>query len=364
MATFSSSSKCGVRYIGNCGLKVSNLCLGALTFGSTEGAMIHLPGQSDEAASHAILDKFVEMGGNFIDTADIYSAGRSESIVGSWLQKQAREQIVIATKVRFPMGAGPNDVGLSRKHILSAVEESLKRLNTSYIDHQTHAWDDGTPIEETLSTLTDLVRQGKVRYLGLSNVTGWQLQKIIDLTKYKHYEPFVSLQVQYNLMCRETEWELGEVCKREGLGILPWSPLKTGWLTGKVTRSGAPEGSRVEHHGKDDTTKPPYFRDYAKEEQTWQILDVLKAVAEELGKSIPQVALKWLLHQETVSSVVIGAKKMEQLVDNMGAGDDSWKLTADQLKRLGDVSDIMPLYPYSMIDAVQVQRRRNGLLVL
>jgi aryl-alcohol dehydrogenase-like predicted oxidoreductase len=167
-----------------------------MTFGSTEGALFHLPGQTDEAAAHALLDKFAEMGGNFIDTADLYSAGRSEEYVGSWLAKQDREKFVIATKVRFPTGPGPNDVGLSRKHILNNVELSLKRLKTNYIDlYQTHAWDAGTPLEETLSTLTDLVRQGKVRYLGLSNVSGWQLQKIIDLTKYKGYEPFVSLQV-------------------------------------------------------------------------------------------------------------------------------------------------------------------------
>lgn len=336
-----------------------------MTFGSTEGALFHLPGQTDEAAAHSLLDKFVEMGGNFIDTADVYSAGRSEEYVGSWLAKQDREQFVIATKVRFPTAAGPNDVGLSRKHILNNVELSLKRLNTSYIDlYQTHAWDEGTPIEETLSTLTDLVRQGKVRYLGLSNVTGWQLQKIIDLTKYKGYEPFVSLQVQYNLMSRETEWELQEVCKREGLGILPWSPLKGGWLSGKITREGAPEGSRVQFYQTDTANRPRFFRDYSAEEQTWEIIDTLKAVAGETDKTIPQVALKWLLHQETVSSVIIGAKKMEQLTDNIVAGDDNWQLSADQLKRLGEVSDIMPLYPYSFINGVQQGRKRSGPIIL
>lgn len=365
MASSSTAPSCGIRFIGNSGLKVSNLCLGAMTFGSTEGALFHLPGQTDEAAAHALLDKFAEMGGNFIDTADLYSAGRSEEYVGSWLAKQDREKFVIATKVRFPTGPGPNDVGLSRKHILNNVELSLKRLKTNYIDlYQTHAWDAGTPLEETLSTLTDLVRQGKVRYLGLSNVSGWQLQKIIDLTKYKGYEPFVSLQVEYNLMCRETEWELQEVCKHEGLGILPFSPLKGGWLTGKVTKSGAPEGSRIQHYETNKQQRPPMFRDFASEEKTWKIIDTLKAVAGETGKTVPQVALKWVLHQQTVSSVIIGAKKMEQLLDNIRAGDESWQLSADQLKRLTEASDIVPLYPYSLQGLIQQGRHRNGPLVI
>ncbi|XP_062521407.1 1-deoxyxylulose-5-phosphate synthase YajO-like [Corticium candelabrum] len=362
------AAQCGIRYVGNCGLKVSNISLGAMTFGARKEG-IKLPGQCDETASHALLDKFVEMGGNFVDTADVYSDGKSEEIVGTWLQKQEREKIVLATKVRFPMGKGVNDTGLSRKHIMFGVEQSLKRLQTHYIDlYQTHCWDDGTPIEEWLSTLNDLVRSGKVHYLGLSNVTGWQLQKIIDTTKAKGYEPFSTLQVQYSLLCRETEWELQEVCRQEGLGILPWSPLKGGYLTGKITRGFAPEDSRVAWSEKElknsEIQAAPSLSTFADDERVWKTIDSLKAVATETSKSVAQIALKWLLQQDMVSSVIIGAKKMEQLVDNMGAGDDSWTLSEEQLGKLNDASAVPLPYPYNMVSRCQIGRRRKGLMAL
>jgi aryl-alcohol dehydrogenase-like predicted oxidoreductase len=362
------SAQCAIRYVGNCGLKVSSICLGAMTFGERSG-QLKLPGQCSEETAHELMDKFVQMGGNFIDTADVYSQGRSEEIVGTWMQKHDREKIVIASKVRFPTGSGPNDTGLSRKHIMFAVDQSLKRLQTDYIDiYQTHCWDDGTPLDDWLGTLTDLVRAGKVHYLGLSNVTGWQLQKIIDTTKTKGYAQFATLQIQYSLMCREIEWELQEVCRREGLGILPWSPLKGGFLTGKVTRDSAPQDSRAAWAEEALKNRPleaaPGISKYANDERAWKTIDSLKAVSAETGKSVPQIALKWLLHQDMVSSVIIGAKKMEQLTDNMGAGDDSWKLTDEQLAKLNEASAVPIPYPYNMVARSQGGRQRQGILAL
>src|SRR5208337_696906 len=195
-----------------------------------------------------MLDRFVEAGGNFIDTANVYNDGVSEEIIGRWLKDKHRDDFVIATKVRFPMGEGPNDVGLTRKHILAAVEESLRRLGTTYIDlYQVHVWDEFTPLEETLSTLNMLVQSSKVRYIGASNFTGWQLQNAIDMSKQKGWEPFCCLQPQYNLLCRSTEWEVLPVCEHEGLGVIPWSPLLGGWLSGKFHRgmTAPPEDTRV-----------------------------------------------------------------------------------------------------------------------
>ena len=215
------------KFMGKTGLRVSELCLGAMTFGR----------EADEALSHKMLDMFVEAGGTFIDTADVYSQGVSEEVTGEWLAKQKRDDFVIATKVRFPMGDGPNEAGLSRKHIMAGVEASLKRLKTDYIDlYQVHCWDEKTPLEETLTTLNDLVRRGLVRYIGASNFTGWQLQKAVSLSKSLGLEAFTCLQPQYNLLCRSTEWELIPLCEAEGIGVIPWSPLRGGWLSGKFKR--------------------------------------------------------------------------------------------------------------------------------
>ncbi|HEV7626939.1 MAG TPA: aldo/keto reductase, partial [Streptomyces sp.] len=205
------------RLLGNSGLRVSELCLGSMTFGR----------ETDEETSSSILDTFVEAGGNFIDTADVYSRGGSEEILGRWLTKQRRDDLVVATKVRFPMGDGPNDKGLGRKHIIEGVEASLRRLRTDYIDlYQVHCWDPATPLEQTLSTLDSLVRAGKVRAVGASNFSGWQLQKAVDISRRRGWEPFTCLQPLYNLLDRETEWELLPVCRNEGLGVIPWSPLR------------------------------------------------------------------------------------------------------------------------------------------
>ena len=203
------------RFLGRSGLQVSELCLGTMTFGR----------ETTEEVSHQILDRFVEAGGTFIDTADVYTRGASEEILGRWLKGQPRDDLIIATKVRFPMGEGPNDAGLSRKHILAGVEASLKRMDSDYIDlYQIHGWDPGTPLEESLQTLDGLIKSGKVRYIGASNLTAWQLQKAVDISRQNGWEPFSSLQPLYNLLDRELEWDLVPVCLNEGVGIIPWSP--------------------------------------------------------------------------------------------------------------------------------------------
>jgi aryl-alcohol dehydrogenase-like predicted oxidoreductase len=258
------------RYLGKTGLKVSELCLGAMTFGR----------EATEEVSHQSVDRFAEAGGDFIDTADVYSRGVSEEILGRWLKDRPRDDFVIATKVRFPMGEGPNDVGLSRKHILAGVEASLRRLDTDYIDlYQVHCWDEATPLEETLSTLDSLVQSGVVRYLGASNYSGWQLQKAIDVSRHMGWEPFVCLQPLYNLLDRHIELELLPVCQNEGLGVIPWSPLRGGWLTGKYRRgmTAPPEGSRVQSATEQGWSEAWEVYD---NERTWSVLDELFAVAE------------------------------------------------------------------------------------
>ena len=322
------------RYLGKTGLKVSQLCLGAMTFGR----------ETSEDESCRMLDRFVEAGGNFIDTADVYAQGRSEEIIGGWLKGKRRDSLVIATKVRFPKGEGPNDVGLSRKHILSGVEASLRRLDTDYIDlYQVHRWDPGTPLEETLSTLDTLVRSGKVRYVGASNFLGWQLQKAIDLSHRMGWEPFICLQPLYNLLDRVAEWELLSVCRNEGVGVIPWSPLRGGWLSGKYRRGmeGPPPGSRVE-----DATRYGWSEtwDRYNNERTWTMIDALLAVAEAVGKTPAQTALNWVMHRPGITAPIVGARTLQHLEDNLGAA--GWKLSDEHLAKLTAAGDIQGPYPY------------------
>lgn len=350
-----------LRYLGGSGVKVSNICLGTMTFGQSQD--VPRPGQCDEELSHKILDRFAELGGNFIDTANVYVMGESESIIGNWLAKRRREDFVLATKVRFPMDSqNPNSGGLSRKNITWSLEESLKRLRTDYIDlYQIHAWDPATPIEETVRTLDDLVRAGKIRYVGASNVTGWQMQKIMDLCQYKGFNRWISLQAQYSLLNRELEWELVDCCKNEGLGIMPWSPLKGGWLTGKVKRDSAPEGSRVAFMEARPGVKMeshPSHSKFAQEEKVWKLLDVMQSVAEGIGKTMSQVAIRWLLQKEAVCSVVIGVKTIEQLENNIGAS-GGWELSPEQMTELNDASAVALPYPYSMIARTSQSRLRT-----
>lgn len=327
------------RNLGKTGLKVSELCLGAMTFGRAN--------EATEEESFQMMSRFVAAGGNFIDTANVYSTGVSEEIVGRWLKGQHRDDLVIATKVRFPMGEGPNDFGLSRKHILSSVEASLRRLQTDYIDlYQVHCWDPKTPLEETLSALNDLVRKGVVRYLGASNFGGWQLQRGVDISRENGWEGFVCLQPQYNLLCRSTEWELIPLAMREGLGVIPWSPLRGGWLSGKFKRgmTAPPEGSRIElAEQKDWGEKWSAYNN----EQTWRTLDALHNVAGVLKRSPAQVAINWLLRKPGVTAPIIGARRLEQLENNLSAV--GWSIPQAHLDELDAASELQAPYPYDFI---------------
>lgn len=322
------------RFLGKTGLQVSELCLGAMTFGE----------DCDENASVQMLNRFVEVGGNFIDTANGYSRGLSEEILGRWLNGQCRDDLVIATKVRFGTEAGPNKQGLSRKHILSAVEASLRRLQTDYIDlYQVHMWHPPTPLEETLSTLDGLVRSGKVRYIGVSNFAAWQVQKAIDLSQANGWASFCCLQPLYNLLDREAEWELIPLCRNEGLGVIPWSPLRGGWLSGRYKRGmiGPEPGSRVQRAEELHLSEAwsIYNNDH-----TWRVIDALFAVAADIDKTPAQVALRWLLQQPGVTAPIIGARNLQQLEDNLGAA--GWSLGVEHLECL-DQASAKPLpYPY------------------
>lgn len=333
--------------MGKTGLLVSELCLGAMTFGR----------ETSKEDSFRILDRFTEAGGNFIDTADVYSQGVSEEIVGEWLRTKNRHDFVIATKVRFSMGPGPNDVGLSRKHIMAAVEASLRRLGTDYIDlYQVHAWDPLTPLEETLSTLNDLVRRGMVRYLGVSNFRAWQLQKALDISRQMGWERFTCLQPQYNLLCRATEYELLPLCEQEGLGVIPWSPLRGGWLSGKYRRgmTAPPENTRVhaaEVHGWGESWSN-YNNEY-----TWGVLDALYEVAREVGRTPAQVAINWLFSRPVVTAPILGVRTLQHLEDNLGA--IGWRLTEDQVRKLDAASALPVSYPYD--DAAERQQRAGRL---
>ena len=323
------------RFMGRTGLKVSELCLGTQTFGW--GA--------DEPTAHALADRFVDAGGNFLDTSNIYNEGQSETMLGSWLKSRGnRAKLVIASKVYFPAGAGPNDTGLSRKHIFEQIDASLRRLQTDYIDlYQMHCWDASTPLEETLRALDDLVRAGKVRYIGASNYTPSQLTKAIMLSQMHGWVRFDCLQPEYSLMVRSTEWELLPLCRAEGIGVICWSPLGGSWLTGKYRRGQPPPpDSRVGRADRWDD-----LPEQRENERTWQIIDALLEISDSLGKTPPQVALNWLLQQPGVTAPIFGARTVEQLEDNLGSV--GWALSADELAKLSAASDIPLPSPYSFI---------------
>ena len=323
------------RFMGKTGLKVSEICLGCQTFGW--GA--------DEPSAHALADRFVEAGGNFLDTSNIYNEGKSETMLGSWLKsRNNRAQLVIASKVFFPAGKGPNDTGLSRKHILEQIDASLRRLQTDYIDlYQTHCWDASTPLEETLRALDDLVRLGKIRYIGASNYTASQLTRAIMLSKMHNWVNFDCLQPEYSLLVRSTEWELLPLCRAEGIGVIAWSPLAGGWLTGKYRRGQPPPpDSRVGRVDRWDD-----LPEQRESERTWQIIDALIEVSRECGKPPSQVALNWLVQQPGVTAPIIGARTLAQLEDNLGSV--GWSLNAEQMAKLNKASDIPLPSPYNFI---------------
>ncbi len=335
------------RTLGRSGCAVSTLALGTMTFGN----------ETDEAGSHAQLDAFVEAGGTLVDTADVYTAGASEQIIGRWLalRPELREQVVLATKGRFPMGDGPNDAGLSRRHLAAALDASLRRLGVERVDlYQVHAYDPLTPLEETLGFLDNAVRAGKVHYVGLSNFTGWQLQRAVDVAEHRHLSVPVTLQPQYNLLAREIEWEIVPAARANGLGLLPWSPLGGGWLTGKYTREQRPTGAT--RLGEDPDRGVEAYDKRGSRERTWDVVDAVRSVADGRGATMAQVALAWLVDRPAVTSVILGARTVAQLADNLGAA--GLHLSAAETATLDAASDPGAAdYPYG--GAGQEQRSRT-----
>jgi aryl-alcohol dehydrogenase-like predicted oxidoreductase len=323
------------RTLGASGFRVPVLAFGTGTFGGGND-FFRAWGSTDAAGATRLVDVCLDHGVTLFDTADVYSSGAAEEILGAAI-KGRRDRVLISTKTTFPMGDGPNDYGSSRFHVTKAVEASLKRLGTDTIDLlQLHGQDNHTPVEETLSTLDQLVRSGKVRYIGCSNFSGWHLMKSLAASDRYGYPRYVAHQAYYSLLNRDYEWELMPLGIDQGVGAVVWSPLGWGKLTGKIRRGQpAQPGSRAHEI---PGTGPSY-----EEERLFAIVDALDAVAEEAGKSIPQVALNWLLQRPTVSTVIIGARNEEQLVQNIGAV--GWTLTQDQIARLDAASTVTPCYP-------------------
>jgi aryl-alcohol dehydrogenase-like predicted oxidoreductase len=331
------------RQLADTGVFVSELCLGTMTFGG-RGQIWEMIGGIDQSAVDAIVHRALDAGINFIDTADVYAAGESETMTGKALAGR-RQDVVLATKVRGRMGNGPNQVGLSRLHIVEAVEASLKRLGTDYIDlYQIHRFDPLTSIEDTLRALDDLVRAGKVRYIGCSNLPAWYLMKSLAVSREQRLERFKTTQSYYSLAGRELEREMIPLLNDQNLGLLVWSPLAGGFLSGKFTRDGGDESAR---RAKFDF--PPVDK-----EKSFKILDVLTTIAKAHDVTVPQIALAWILANDAVTSVIIGARKIAQLDDNLKSIDVT--LTPDDLKALDEASKLAVEYP-TWMDALGSDRR-------
>ena len=333
--------------LGKTGLLVSNICLGTMTFGDGQG-VYHSIGAVDQSDANALVKTAFSAGVNFFDTADVYSLGKSESTLGQAIKDLgiARREVVLATKVFMRVGKGVNDVGASRGHILDAVEDSLRRLQTNHIDlYQIHASDALTPIDETLAALDLLVRQGKVRYIGCSNWQGWKLARALGIAEAKGYAPFNTIQAYYSLAGRDVEREIVPLLEAERVGMLVWSPLAGGLLSGKYSRETPnPEGAR----------RSGFDFPIVDKERAWNVIDVLKQVARAHECSPARVALAWLLARPVVTSVLIGARKADQLQDNIAAVDLS--LTADEIKQLDEVSALPQEYPGWMVDVQNSSR--------
>jgi aryl-alcohol dehydrogenase-like predicted oxidoreductase len=339
------------RALGRSGCSVSALCLGTMTFGA----------ETDEAGAHEQLDLFVEAGGTLVDTADVYSAGASEQIIGRWLSSrpsEVRDRVVLATKGRFPLSEEPNALGNSRRHLRRALDASLRRLDVEHIDlYQLHAWDPHTPLEESLRFLDDAVHAGKIGYPGLSNFTGWQVQKAVDLAEHEHLAVPVTLQPSYSLLVRGIEFEIVPACRHNGLGLLPWGPLGGGWLSGKYTRDQRPSGgTRLgDHPGRGLEA----YERVSVRNRTWDVLEAVEDVAEGRGATMAQVALAWLAARPAVTSVILGARTTDQLRDNLAAADLT--LDAAEVERLDEVSDPGAAdYPYGGPGAEQRSRNLDG----
>ncbi|MBM7121401.1 aldo/keto reductase [Dyella kyungheensis] len=324
------------RQLGASGFKVPVLSFGTGTFGG-KGEFFGAWGNTDVAEAKRLVDVCLDAGLTMFDSADIYSDGAAESVLGEAI-KGRRDRVLISTKATFRSGEGPNDVGSSRFHLLKACDAALKRLGTDYIDlFQLHGFDALTPVEETLSTLDDLVRAGKIRYIGVSNFSGWHLMKSLAVSDRYGYSRYIANQAYYSLIGRDYEWEQMPLGLDQGVGAVVWSPLGWGRLTGKIRR-GQPLPATSRLHKTGDVG--PQMSD----EYLYRVVDALDEVAAETGKSVPQVALNWLLQRPTVSTVVIGARNEEQLTQNLGAV--GWNLTKEQVAKLDAASDVAPVYPY------------------
>jgi aryl-alcohol dehydrogenase (NADP+) len=337
------------RTLGSSGCAVSSLCLGTMTFGA----------ETDEPGSQQQLDRFIAAGGNFVDTADVYAGGRSEEIIGRWFADRpadVTEPVVLATKGRFGSGS-PNAEGLSARHLTRALDASLRRLGLDSVDlYQVHAYDALTPVEETLRTLDRFIQAGKIRYYGLSNFTGWQLTKAVHLARALNVAAPVTLQPQYSLLSREIEWEIVPACLDGGLGLLPWSPLGGGWLSGKYQRDQRPTGdTRLG----DDPNRGMEAYDRRGTEQTWNVIDEVQKIAENHGVSMAEVALAWVTARPAVTSTILGARTLEQLEANLGAA--NLTLTEAETAALDAVSHpAVADYPYGELGEDQRSRTLPG----
>lgn len=326
------------RQLGGSGLQVPVLTLGTGTFGG-RGEMFKAWGETDVAEATRLVDICLEAGLNMFDSADIYSGGLAEEILGQAI-KGRRDQLLISTKGTFRMGDGPNDVGSSRLHLTSAVDASLRRLQTDHIDlYQLHGFDARTPVEETLTTLDELVRAGKIRYIGCSNFSGWHLMKSLSVSERHGWSRYVAHQAYYSLVSRDYEWELMPLGLDQGVGAVVWSPLGWGRLTGKIRRGEPlPETSR-RRNARSNAIGPP-----VPDEHLYKVVDAIDEVAEETAKTVPQIALNWLLRRPTVATVIIGARHEDQLRQNLQAV--GWELSPEQLAKLDAASETTPAYPY------------------
>jgi len=341
------------RRLGASGLKVPALSFGAGTFAG-RGDFFGAWGNIDAREARRLVDICIGAGVTMFDTADVYSDGASEEVLGEAV-KGRRDQVLISTKTSLPTGDGPNDAGSSRSRLIAATDAALRRLGTDYIDlFQLHAFDAGTPIEEVLSTLDDLVRAGKIRYVGVSNFSGWHLMKSLAVADRHGWPHYVAHQVYYSLVGRDYEWELMPLGQDQGVGALVWSPLGWGRLTGKVRR-GQPLPAQSRLHQTADYGPP------VDDEQLFGVVDVLDEIAKEIGKAVAQIAINWLLQRPTVSSVIIGARNEDQLRQNLGAV--GWSLTSQQIARLDAASAKAAAYPYFPYQRQEGFARLNPSLV-
>jgi aryl-alcohol dehydrogenase-like predicted oxidoreductase len=326
------------RVLGSSGLEVSVLGLGTMTFGN----------EANEATSHAILDRYFDAGGTFVDTADVYTRGVSEEYIGRWLSDRGvRDEVVVATKARFAMSDDPGDRGAGRGYLQRALDASLRRLGVDHVDlYQIHAWDPNTPVEETMEALNGFVEAGKVRFVGVSNYLGWQVERAVQASERNGWAPVISLQPQYNLLARDIELELVPLCIDRGIGLLPWSPLGGGWLTGKYQRDIAP--TPLSRLGEDPTRGLEAYS-VRNTERTWSILDVVRSIAGRRGTTMSQVAVNWLRRRPMVSSVLLGCRTTAQLDENLAAL--KWDLTDDEITDLNEVSAPgIPAYPQGFLE--------------